>query len=91
MLHALTLESHVPHNEFQVFIDDEEVLRFSVHFGLLLLQTLNNFHTRPNPTLELFDLVVKHKLELLELLRLLAILVNFVLLILDSFLPLQVC
>ena len=88
LLHALALKSHVPDDQAQVLIDDEEVLRLSVHLGLLLLQALDDLHARPDSALKLLDLVVKHKLELLELLRLLAILVNLVLLVLDCLLPL---
>ena len=48
LLHALSLKSHVPDDQAQVLIDDEEVLRLSVHLSLLLLQALDNLHARPN-------------------------------------------
>ena len=64
------------------------MLLLVVHLSFLLLKTLDNFHSRPNPALQLLDLIIEHEFELFKLLSLLAILVNLVLFVLNSTLSL---
>ena len=88
LLHTLALEPHISHDEAQVLVDDEEMLGLVVHLRLLLLQALDHLHSWSDSRLKLLDLVVEHELELLQLLGLLAILVNLLLLVSDGALSL---
>mmetsp|Transcript_9999 Transcript_9999/g.13597 ORF Transcript_9999/g.13597 Transcript_9999/m.13597 type:complete len:376 (-) Transcript_9999:1226-2353(-) len=88
-LHALSLQFHIFDDESQVFVDDGEVLGLVVHLSLLLIEALNDFHARPNARLKLLNFVIEHEFELFELLRLLAVLVDLVLLVFDGTLALK--
>lgn len=48
LLHAFSLKLHVLDDEAKVLVDNEEVFRLVVHLGLLLLETLNDFHAGSN-------------------------------------------
>ena len=88
LLHTLASKLEILDNQAQILIDDEKVFGLIVHLGLLLLQTLNNLHTRSNTRLQLLDLVVEDEFEFLQLLRLLPVLVNLHHFVLDGALAL---
>ena len=75
-LHLLvpqTVGAHLEilNDKLQVLVDSVEVLNFLVHLVCFLVQVADLLLSRLNGTLQLFDLVIQHELELLKLLSLL--------------------
>lgn len=65
------LELQVLHNQLHVGLDSAEVLYLLFHLGGLFLQIRAHFVIWLDVLLKLLDLVVQHKFELLQFLRLL--------------------
>ena len=84
LLHALALKFHVPHDQAEIFVYDFEVLGLIVHLSLLLVECLDDFLTWTNFRPKLLDLIIEDEFEFLQLLRLLSVLVNLVLLVLNG-------
>ncbi len=65
---AFHLHPEIGYNEFQVSHDSAEVLHLLAHLGCLLLESSSCLCVGLDVFLQFFDLVIQHKLELLELL-----------------------
>ena len=81
LLKTLQFVFQVLHDQLQVPVYNLEMFDFILHLCLLLVQDLDFPFSWPNLVLQFFDLVIKHKLELLELLRSLAQLINLLFLV----------
>ena len=75
--------SQIIHNKCEVLIHTVEMLELLTHLVGLLVQLLDLDLTGSNVTLELLDLVVKHELELLQLLCFLLQVINSLVFITD--------
>ena len=84
LLHTLALQFHVPHDQAEIFVHDCEVLILILHLSLLFVECLYYFLTWTNFRPKLLDLIIEDELEFFEFLRLLSVLVNLVLFVLDS-------
>ena len=71
VLQPLVPHLEIVHDQVQVVTDALEVLHLDLHLVDTLVQGSNIVLTGQNISLELLDLVIKHKLELFKLLRLL--------------------
>lgn len=63
--------SQILNNQTQVHKDSLEMSLLLLHLICLLLELVDSVASWPNITLQLLDLVIKHKLELLQFLSLL--------------------
>lgn len=70
-LKTLVAHLEILNNEFQVCADGLEVLHFDLHLIDLFVQRGDIVFTGKDIALQLLDLIIKHELELFELLRLL--------------------
>lgn len=83
-LQPLKFVSQILYNELQILIDNFKVFYFVLHNSLLLIQTLDLFLSRSNFVLQLFDLVIKDKLEFFKFHCPLVKIVNFDLFVCNS-------
>ena len=67
-LKPVHLQLKILHNQFKVRLHSAEMLHFLVHLCCLLLEGTRFFTAGPDILLELLNLVVQHKLELLQFL-----------------------
>jgi len=72
-LFGQTIKSHaeISLNQLQVRADSVKMPDFLVHFGVLLMELLSVSLSGHDVLLHLFDLIIEHKLEFLQLLSLL--------------------
>jgi len=80
---TLLAHSQIIHDKCEILIHTVEVLELLTHLVGLLIQLLDLDLAGSNVTLELLDLVVKHELELLQLLCFLLQVINSLVLITD--------
>lgn len=85
---ASLAHSEVLRDQAQVLVDSFEVFHLLVHAVSILVKVPYFLITWANGVLELFDLVIKHELEFLELLGLFSQGVDVVLLLLDALITL---
>lgn len=70
ILETLVLHFQIVNNQIEVVTDSLEVSHFDLHLVDLLMQAGDVVFTRQDISLQLFDLIIKHELEFLKLLRL---------------------
>lgn len=81
VLHMLLSRPEIINDVTQVCIDLIVMSQVLIHVFSFLLQTSDLHSSWSNVTLEVLDLVVKHELELIKLLRLLLVFVNLFLMV----------